>query len=70
MNRINAVLPILSGFLCGYHLSDLAWRIDSGAGVHGATDLMPWLIVPVTGIYAVVGGVRAFKDAKPAAPPK
>jgi hypothetical protein len=66
MHRINAVMPIVSGFICGYHLPDLAWKIDSGAGVHSATDLVPWIIVPAAGLYALIGAWQAFKRARPA----
>ncbi len=70
MHRWNAVSPIVFAFLCGYHLPELAWKIDSDAGVHSATDLYLWIIVPVSGIAAVWGAWRAFRDAKPPQPPK
>ena len=66
MHRINAVMPIVSAFLCGYWLPELAWKIDSGAEVHSATDLVPWVLVPATGIFALIGAWSAFKAAKPA----
>lgn len=65
MSRYGAISPIVSAFLCGYHLPDLAWRIDSGAGVRSATDLLPWLIVPIMGGWAIWGGWRAWTAARP-----
>lgn len=66
MRRWNAVSPIVFAFICGYHLPELAWKIDSGAGVHSATDLAEYLIVGVSGIVAVWGAWRAFRSAEPA----
>ena len=43
MRRMNAVFegvsPIVAAFLCGNKLPDLAWAIDTNAGIHSFTDL-------------------------------
>ena len=66
MRFMNAVSPIVFAFLCGYHLPDLAWAIDTKKGIHSATDLYVWIIVPVAGIAAILGAWRAYKNEKPA----
>jgi len=65
MRRMHAVFPIVAAFLCGYHVPDLAWAIDTGAGVHGATDLYVWIVVPTTGLFALHAAWRAFATATP-----
>ena len=67
MRGMNGVSFILSAFLCGFNLPELTWRIDSDAGIHSATDLYVWMIVPMTGIWAIYGAWRAFKG--PSSPP-
>jgi hypothetical protein len=70
MKRFNAVFPFVMAFLCGYHVSDLAWAIDTRAGVHSATDLYLWIIVPVSGIAALIGAWQAFRAAGPGRAPR
>ena len=65
MRRWNAVSPIVFAFICGYHLQDLAWAIESEKGVHSFTDLFLWIVVPLSGLFAVLGAWRAFKSAAP-----
>jgi hypothetical protein len=69
MSRWNAVSPILAAFLCGYHVPELAWAIDSGRGIHSATDLSLYLIVAVMGLWALIGAWRAFKAPGPVKTP-
>ncbi len=65
MRGMNGVFPIVAAFLCGYKLPDLAWAIDTNAGIHSFTDLFTWIVVPGTGLLALYGAWRAFASAKP-----
>ena len=69
MRRFHAVSPIVSAWLCGFWLPELTWAIDSHRGVHSATDLVPWIIVPLAGADAAWGAWRAFKSASPTQEP-
>lgn len=55
--------PIVFAFVCGYTLPELVATIDSGFGVRDFADARPWIIVPATGLLALVGGWRAFRAA-------
>jgi len=64
MRYFNAVSPIVFAFLCGYNLPRLARKIDTGAGIHSATDLAEWLVVLVAGLVAIHGAWRAVRSAR------
>ena len=68
MHRIHAVFPIVCAFVCGFRLPDLLWAIDTHAEVRTATDLSLWIVVPVTGIAALVGAWKAWRSAAPQQP--
>lgn len=63
VTRFDAVSPILSAFLFGFYLPELAWALDAGKGVESATDLVPWIIVPLTGAWTLIGAWRAWRKA-------
>lgn len=66
MRRFEAVFPFVMAVVFGSSLQDLAWAIDTNAGIHSATDLSRWIVVAVSGIAAFLGARKAYKAAAPA----